>query len=80
MIKHPHREDGIKCFQRRELFNAQRQQMRALIVTQQFTHRLKLAEEKLCRIDADRQMCARANHPPQVIAAAAADIKDRPAG
>ncbi len=31
-------------------------------------------KEKLRRIDADRQMCACANHPPQVIAAAA-DIR-----
>ncbi len=55
----------------------QRQQMRALIVAQQFTHRTPNWPEN-CVGRADRQMCTRANHPPQVIAAAAA-VKDRPA-
>ena len=51
--------------------------MRALIVTQQFTHRFKLAQEQLGRVNTDRQMRACANHAPQVIAAAATDVENR---
>ena len=80
MIKHAHGEYGIKGVERRKLFNTQRQQMRALVIAQQFTHRLKLAQEELGRIDTDRQMCARANHAPHVIATAATDIKNGTSG
>ena len=50
--------------------------MRALIVTQQFTHRFKLAQEQLGWVDTHRQMCARANHSPQVITTAAAYVEN----
>jgi hypothetical protein len=76
VVQHAHRKDGIKGVQRRKLLNAQRQQMRALIVAQQLTHRFKLAQEQLGGIDADRQMRAGANHAPHVIAAAAAHVED----
>jgi hypothetical protein len=54
--------------------------MRALIVAQQLTHRFKLAKEQLGGIDAHRQMRPGANHPPHVVSAAAADIKDGTSG
>jgi hypothetical protein len=76
VVQHAHREDGIEGVQRRKLLNAQRQQMRALVVAQQLTHRFKLAQEQLGGIDADRQMRAGADHAPHVIAAAAAHVED----
>lgn len=80
MVQHAHRKNGIKGVQRRKLFNSQRQQMRPLVVAQQFTYGFKLAKEQLGGIDAYRQMSAGANHPPHVISAAAADIKNSPSG
>lgn len=79
MVEHPHREHGVEGLQRRQLLDAQRQQMRPLVVTEQLTHRFKLAQEQLGGIDTDRQMCAGADHPPHVIAAAAAHVEDSPA-
>lgn len=58
MVEHPHREHGVEGLQRRQLLDAQRQQMRPLVVTEQLTHRFKLAQEQLGGIDTDRQMCA----------------------
>ncbi|MNS76822.1 hypothetical protein D3C72_1103790 [compost metagenome] len=80
MIQHAHREDGIKRVQGRELLNAQRQNVCALIVAQQFAHRFKLAQKQLHRIDTDRQMCPGANHAPQVIATPAAHIQNSATG
>ena len=54
----------------------QRQQVRALVVTQQLTYRFKLTQEQLHRVDTDHQMRARANHAPHVIAATAAHVQN----
>ena len=62
VVQHAHRENGIKGFQGRELLDTQRQQVRTLVVTQQLTHRFKLAQEQLHRIDTDDQMRACADH------------------
>ena len=43
VVQHAHRKDGIEGVQCRKLLNAQRQQVGTLIVTQQLTHRFKLA-------------------------------------
>ncbi|MNP45240.1 hypothetical protein D3C76_1391460 [compost metagenome] len=80
VIQHAHREDGIKGIQRRQLLNAQRQNVRALVVAQQFAHGFKLTQEQLHWIDPDCQMCTRANHAPQVIPASAAHIQNRATG
>ena len=80
VVQHAHGEDGIKGFQGRELFNAQRQQVRALVVTQQLAHRFKLAQEQLHRVNTDRQMRARANHAPHVVTAAAAHVQNGTSG
>ncbi len=47
MVEHAHREHGVEGLQRRQLLDAQRQQMRPLVVTEQLTHRFKLAQEQL---------------------------------
>ncbi len=63
-----------------ELFNAQRQQMRAdrypTVYAPPQTGRVKSCADR-CR---PLVMCARANHPPQVIAAARSRHQGRPAG
>ena len=76
VVQHAHREHGIKRFQSRELLDTQRQQVRALVVTQQLSHRFKLAQEQLHRIDTDGQMRACADHAPHVIAATAAHVQN----
>ena len=80
MVEHAHREHGVEGLQRRQLLDAQRQEMRPLVVAEQLTHRFKLAQEQLGGIDADRQMRAGADHSPHVIAAAAAHVEDSPPG
>ncbi|MNI99260.1 hypothetical protein D3C73_1582880 [compost metagenome] len=54
--------------------------MSALIAAQQFTHRFELTQEQLHRVDADCQLRTGAKHAPQVITAAAADIKNGATG
>ncbi len=77
--KAPHRRRRYQMLSVPELFNAQRQQTRALIVTQQFTYRPQTGRGKLlCRIDADRQMRAAPTSATGAIAAAAADKDVRP--
>ena len=76
VIQHAHGEHGIKGFQCGQLLNTQRQQVRALVVTQQLTYRFKLTQEQLHRVDTDHQMRARANHAPHVIAATAAHVQN----
>ncbi len=78
MVEHAHREHGVEGLQRRQLLDAQRQQMRPLVVTEQLRTASNWHRNSWW-IDTDRQMCAGADHPPHVIAAAAAHVEDSPA-
>ncbi|MNT14900.1 hypothetical protein D3C72_1499240 [compost metagenome] len=80
MVQHAHRKHRVESGQLRQLLNTERQQVGALIAAQQLTHRFELAQEQLHRIYAHRQMRTRANHAPQVITAAAADVKNGTTG
>ncbi len=55
MIEHPHGEDGVKGAQLRQLLNAERQQVGALVVAGEVANGLELAEEQRARIYTDRE-------------------------
>ena len=80
VIQYPHREHGVECRQIRQLLDAERQQVGTLIAAQQFAHGFKLTQEQLHRIDTHGEVCAGADHAPQVIAAATADVENGAAG
>ncbi len=80
VIEHAHGKHRVEAFEfRRELFQRHRQ-MPGRQLVEVALHGVELAEEQPVRIDAHHRVGAGAEHPPHVVAVAAADVEDALAG